>query len=176
MKKIYSIGSYENNEPTTEKEEKSIATEAEINAFLKDDGYDDLRRKAFTHEYLSERKNALEAVEHEIAHLKKVRTVKVPETTIRPFEDRVLIFPDKPLTVTGGGLYVPKEAQEKDLPETGTVVAKGPGRNINGIFVPVTLEVGDRVYYGKYAGTMITDKKTKEQFLVMRFGDIFCLE
>ena len=173
--KNYSIGGIE-NDPEIIKEEKSIATEAEIAAFLKDDGYDDLRRKAFTHEYQSERARAILNVEHEIAHMKKIRGSKVPETTMRPFEDRVLIFPDKPLSLTAGGIFVPKSSQEKDLPETGTVVAKGPGRNINGIFVPVTLEKGDRVYYGKYAGTLITDKKTNEQFLVMRFGDIFCIE
>lgn len=156
---------------------KSTLTDEQIKAYLADDGYDMLRIKALKSSvYEAERENALSSVERQIKQIKQQASKVLPSTTIRPFEDRVLIWPDKPVTMTESGIYIPDEVQQKELPDTGTVAAAGPGRYINGILNPVSVKVGDRVYYGKYAGTPIEDKKTGETFLVMRFADLFAGE
>jgi|SRR5690606_1270704 len=161
----------------TETEPKSTPTKEELQAVTKGDGYDALRIKALeSSEYASQREAALKDVERTILDLKARKAKPVPKTSLRPFEDRVLIMPDKPRTMTEAGLYLPESAVEKELPETGVVVAAGPGKYINGILNPVTVEPGDRVYYGKYAGTEIEDKKIGEKFLCMRFADVFCKE
>ncbi len=54
-----------------------------------------------------------------------------------------------------GGLYIPDTAKEK--PQQGTVVAVGPGRlSDEGERMPVELETGQRILYGKYSGTEVT--------------------
>lgn len=166
----------EHGEATTvDSEQKSKPTQEDIQAIIKGDGFDDLRTKALlSSDYESERSGALKDVEVQILLIKERQAQRIPTTTMKPLEDRVLIFPDKPLTMVGN-IYVPDTAQ-KETPETGVVVAAGPGRIINGIMVAVTVKPGDRIYYGKYAGTELEDKRNKQKFLCMRFADIFCLE
>ena len=66
---------------------------------------------------------------------------------IQPLADRVLIEPAAAETKTSSGIIIPDTAKEK--PQKGTVVAVGPGTKEN----PVTVKVGNKVLYGKYAGT-----------------------
>ena len=161
----------------TEVEPKSKPSKEELQAAIKGDGYDALRTKALeSSDYASQREIALKEVERTILDLKAREARPVPHTEMEPFEDRVLILPDKPRTMTDAGLYIPETAVEKEMPETGVVVAAGPGKYINGILNPVTVKRGERVYYGKYAGTEIEDKKSGEKFLCMRFADVFCKE
>jgi len=74
---------------------------------------------------------------------------------IRPLKDRVLIRPIEEETKTAGGIYLPDTAKER--PVRGEVMAVGPGRYIEekGDRVPVPLQTGDKVIYGKYAGTEV---------------------
>lgn len=158
-------------------EPKSKPTQEDIQAVIKADGFDDLRTKALlSSDYESERSSALKDVEVQILLIKERQAQRLPTTLMKPFEDRVLILPDKPINMTKGGLYVPDTAQEKELPEAGVVVAVGPGRMINGTFVAVTIKPGDRVFFGKYAGTELEDKRNKQKYLCMRFADVFCME
>jgi chaperonin GroES len=86
---------------------------------------------------------------------------------IKPLSDRVMIEPNPAEEKTAGGLIIPDTAKEKPL--TGTVIAVGPGTK------DVTMEVkpGDKVLYGKFAGTEITvEGKT---YLMMRQSDIFAV-
>jgi len=75
---------------------------------------------------------------------------------IRPLKDRVVVRPVEGESKTAGGIYLPDTAKEKPL--QGEVVAVGPGRydEDRGDRVPVPLDTGDRVIFGKYAGTEIT--------------------
>jgi len=75
-------------------------------------------------------------------------------TVFDPSGSRVLVKPDPVADKSEGGLYIPDMA--KNRPSQGTVVAVGPGSWVNGTFVPIGLKPGDRVLYGKYAGTDIT--------------------
>jgi len=86
---------------------------------------------------------------------------------IKPLADRVLIEPAAAETKTSSGLYIPDTAKEK--PQKGIVVAAGPGTKEN----PVTLEVGDTVLYGKYAGTEL--QHDGKDFLIMKENDILAI-
>ena len=71
--------------------------------------------------------------------------------------------------VTAGGLIVPEKSAEK--PSEGVVVAAGPGRlRDDGERVPMQAKAGDRVMFGKYAGTDV--KLNGVDHLVMREDDI----
>lgn len=88
--------------------------------------------------------------------------------SIKPLGDRVLIQADVAEEVTSSGLYIPDTAKEK--PQQGTVVAVGPGKVENGIKVDMSVSKGDKVLYGKYAGTEVTIDG--EEYLIMRESDI----
>jgi chaperonin GroES len=86
---------------------------------------------------------------------------------IKPLADRVVVEPAPAEEKTAGGIIIPDTAKEK--PQKGTVVAVGPGKKDE----PTTVKVGDKVLYGKYAGTEITiDGK---EYLIMRESDIYAI-
>jgi chaperonin GroES len=68
---------------------------------------------------------------------------------IIPLGDKVLVKPIAAETTTSFGIIIPDSAKEK--PETGMVVAVGPGRKAdNGTVVPVGVQVGDKIMFSKY--------------------------
>jgi chaperonin GroES len=90
-------------------------------------------------------------------------------TTIRPLFDRVVVKRNDEPTKTKSGLFLPESAKEK--PSEGTVVAVGNGRVADdGKVTPLTVAVGDKVLFGKYAGTEI--KVDGEERLILREEDI----
>ncbi|HLU28400.1 MAG TPA: co-chaperone GroES [Glycomyces sp.] len=89
-------------------------------------------------------------------------------TSITPLADRVVVKPEAAEEKTAGGLIIPDTAKEK--PQKGTVVAVGPGRVENGTKIDMTVEEGDTVLYGKYAGTEIT--LDGDEVMIMRESDI----
>lgn len=88
-------------------------------------------------------------------------------TNIKPLADRVLVEPAAAETQTASGIIIPDTAKEK--PQKGTVVAVGNGKKDE----PMTVQVGDTVLYGKYAGTEIN--VAGKDFLIMRESDIFAI-
>ena len=88
--------------------------------------------------------------------------------SIKPLGDRVLIQADVAEEVTSSGLYIPDTAKEK--PQQGTVVAVGPGKVENGTKVDMSVSKGDKVLYGKYAGTEVTIDG--EEHLILREDEI----
>jgi chaperonin GroES len=86
---------------------------------------------------------------------------------IKPLADRVIVEPAPAEEKTAGGIIIPDTAKEK--PQKGTVVAVGSGKKDE----PMTVKVGDKVLYGKYAGTEINiDGK---EYLIMRESDIYAI-
>jgi chaperonin GroES len=72
-------------------------------------------------------------------------------------------------TMTAGGIFIPETAKEK--PQKGEIVAVGNGKKTDdGKVIPIDLKVGEKVLFGKYAGTEI--KVEGEEFLIMREDDI----
>lgn len=88
---------------------------------------------------------------------------------IRPLSDRIVVEPKEIETKTAGGIIIPDTA-DKDKPMQGTVLAIGNGRFVDGNVIPLQVKVGDRVLFGKYAGTNIKLEDT--EYLVMREEDV----
>ena len=89
---------------------------------------------------------------------------------IRPLYDRILVERVQEEGRTSGGLFLPETAKEK--PHEGIVLAVGQGRLAdNGEIQPLVVKVGDRVAFGRYAGTEI--KVDGEDRLVLREDEIF---
>ena len=86
---------------------------------------------------------------------------------IKPLADRVLVEPAPAEEKTAAGIIIPDTAKEK--PQKGTVVAVGPGKKDE----PMTVNVGDNVLYGKYAGTELTIDGNN--YLIMRESDIVAI-
>ncbi len=86
----------------------------------------------------------------------------------KPLSDRVLVKPDSAEEKTESGIIIPDTAKEK--PQRGTVVSVGPGKVENGQKVDMTVKEGDKVLYGKYAGTEIT--LDGDEYMIMRENDI----
>ena len=87
----------------------------------------------------------------------------------RPLHDRVVVRRIEAEEKTAGGIIIPDTAKEK--PQQGEVVAVGPGaRDESGALVPLDLEVGDRVLFGKWSGTEI--KLDGEELLIMKEIDV----
>ena len=91
---------------------------------------------------------------------------------IHPLFDRVVIRRSEEEKVSPGGIVIPDSAAEK--PVKGEVLAVGKGKILdNGKLYPLKVKAGDKVLYGKYAGTEI--KIGDEKLLVMRENDIMAV-
>jgi chaperonin GroES len=87
----------------------------------------------------------------------------------RPLHDRVVVKRIEAEEKTAGGIIIPDTAKEK--PQQGEVVAVGPGgRDEAGKLVPIDLQVGDRVLFGKWSGTEVKIDGT--EYLIMKENDI----
>jgi chaperonin GroES len=88
---------------------------------------------------------------------------------IRPLQDRILLKRVKEEEKSKGGIIIPDTAKEK--PIEGEVIAVGSGKIMeDGTVRKVDLKVGDRVLFGKYAGTEV--KIDGEDRLIVREDDI----
>lgn len=89
--------------------------------------------------------------------------------SIRPLHDRVIIRRIEEQEQVRGGIIIPDSAKEK--PQEGEVIAVGEGKKLDsGERVPLDVQAGDRVLFGKYSGTEI--KLDGEEYLIMREDDI----
>ena len=88
---------------------------------------------------------------------------------VRPLFDRILVKRNDEPTRSKGGLFLPETAKEK--PVEGTILAVGNGRVAeDGKITPLTVKVGDRVVFGKYAVAEI--KVEGEDRLILREDDV----
>ncbi|MFW6347127.1 MAG: co-chaperone GroES, partial [Cyclonatronaceae bacterium] len=81
---------------------------------------------------------------------------------------RVLVKPDVAEEKTQSGIIIPDTAKEK--PQRGTIVAVGEGRYENGSKIEMSVKEGDKVLYGKYAGTELSIDG--DDLMIMRESDI----
>jgi chaperonin GroES len=87
----------------------------------------------------------------------------------RPLHDRVVLTRIVAEDKSAGGIIIPDTAKEK--PSEGEVIAVGPGgRDEAGKLIPIDLEVGDRVLFGKWSGTEV--KLEGVEYLIMKESDI----
>jgi chaperonin GroES len=97
----------------------------------------------------------------------KIKVENMANINIKPLADRVLVEPAAAEERTAGGIIIPDTAKEK--PMKGTIVAVGEGKKDE----PLTVKTGDKVLYGKYAGTEIS--VDGNEYLIMRESDIYAV-
>jgi chaperonin GroES len=87
----------------------------------------------------------------------------------RPLHDRVVVKRIEAEQKTAGGIIIPDTAKEK--PQQGEVIAVGPGgRDETGKLIPIDLQTGDRVLFGKWSGTEV--KIDGIEYLIMKESDV----
>ena len=90
-------------------------------------------------------------------------------TKFTPLHDRILVRRVEEATTTRGGIIIPDSA--KDKPQEGEVVSVGKGKiNEDGKVFPLDVKDGDRILFGKYAGTEI--KIDGEDYLIMKEEEV----
>lgn len=91
---------------------------------------------------------------------------------IRPMYDRILVKRIEKQDEVKGGIIVPDTAKEK--PTEGEVIAVGAGKaRKDGKRLPLDLKAGDRIFFGRYAGTEI--KFEDEELIIMREEDVLAV-
>jgi len=91
---------------------------------------------------------------------------------LRPLHDRIVVKRLESERTTATGIVIPDSAAEK--PEQGEVLAVGAGKvDENGKQRALTVQVGDRVLFGKYAGQTV--KIDGQELLVMREDDVMAI-
>lgn len=88
---------------------------------------------------------------------------------IRPLHDRIVVKRLEEARTTAGGIVIPDSATEK--PMRGEVLAVGQGKTLdNGEVRALQVKVGDKILFGKYAGTEV--KIDGDEIVVMREEDV----
>jgi len=91
---------------------------------------------------------------------------------LQPLGDRVVVKPTPREEMTKSGIVLPDTAKEK--PQEGSIVAVGPGRILDdGKREPMDVKVGQKVLYGKYAGTEF--KVDDVELLIVSQKDILAI-
>ena len=91
--------------------------------------------------------------------------------TVKPLGDRVVIKNCEAEETTKSGLILTSAAKEK--PQMAMVLAVGPGGNVDGKEIVMTVKVGDKVITSKYSGTEI--KLDGEEYIIVRQNDILAI-
>ena len=88
---------------------------------------------------------------------------------IRPLHDRIVVKRIEEKETKVGGLFIPDSAKEK--PQEGEVVAAGKGKRAeDGKLIPLDVQKGDRILFGKYSGSDI--RIDGEEYLIMREDEV----
>jgi len=87
---------------------------------------------------------------------------------ITPLGDRIMVRRIEEEEVKKGSIIIPDTAKEK--PQQGEVIAVGKGRLEDGKRIPLEVEKGQKIIFGKYSGTEISVEG--EEYLIMREEDV----
>lgn len=88
-----------------------------------------------------------------------------------PLADRVVLKQSTPEEKTKSGIILTSQSQEK--PQHAEVVAVGPGGMVDGKEVNMTVKIGDKVVYSKYAGSEV--KLEDEEYIIVKQSDILAI-
>ena len=88
-----------------------------------------------------------------------------------PLADRVVLKMVEVEETTKGGIILTASAKEK--PSIAEVISVGPGGNVDGKDVVMTVKVGDKVITSQYAGSKVTLESI--EYLVVRQNDILAI-
>ena len=92
------------------------------------------------------------------------------KTPLRPLHDHVMVKRATEEHTRRGSIVIPDSA--KDKPQEGTVIAVGTGKvNDDGKKTPLDIAAGDRVLFGKYAGSEV--ELDGEEYIILKEADVF---
>ena len=91
--------------------------------------------------------------------------------SIKPLADRVVIKMEEAEETTKSGIILAGSAKEK--PQVASVIAVGPGGNVDGKEITMYVKVGDKVLTSKYSGTEV--KVDGEEYTIVRQSDILAI-
>jgi chaperonin GroES len=88
---------------------------------------------------------------------------------VRPLQDRLLVRRVEEVETTKGGIIIPDSAKERPL--EGKVISVGAGKRLDdGTLIALDVKAGDRILFGKYAGTEI--KIDGVEHLILREDEV----
>ncbi len=91
---------------------------------------------------------------------------------VKPLSDRVLVKPIEQDKTARGGIIIPDTAKER--PQEGEIISVGPGKIADsGELIAMSVKAGQKVLYGKYAGTEITIEGS--EYLIMQESNILAI-
>ncbi|MBQ0037147.1 MAG: co-chaperone GroES [Clostridiales bacterium] len=90
---------------------------------------------------------------------------------LTPLADRVVLKMVEVEETTRGGIILTGSAKEK--PSVAEVISVGPGGNVDGKTITMTVKAGDKVITDKYAGSKVTLED--EEYIIVRQGDILAI-
>ena len=90
---------------------------------------------------------------------------------LTPLADRVVLKMAEPEETVKGGIILTGSAKEK--PSVAEVISVGPGGNVDGKTVTMTVKPGDKVIPSQYAGSKVTLENV--EYLVVRQSDILAI-
>jgi chaperonin GroES len=103
------------------------------------------------------------------SNIKTTKHLRRTPMKFRPLHDRVVVKRIEAEEKTAGGVIIPDTAKEK--PQQGQVIAVGPGgRDETGKLIPIDVQAGNRVLFGKWSGTEV--KIDGDEYLIMKESDI----
>ena len=99
---------------------------------------------------------------------------------LTPLADRVILKMVETEETTKGGIILTGSAKEKpsvaeviSKPSVAEVISVGPGGNVDGKDVVMTVKPGDKVITSQYAGTKVTLEDV--EYVVVRQNDILAI-
>lgn len=96
------------------------------------------------------------------------------DLNLRPLGDRVIVQRVEKEQRSPGGIVIPDTVAKGEKPVEGVVAAVGPGKHMeNGDHRAIDVKKGDKVLFGKYAGSEV--KIGDKDFLVLREDDIMAV-
>ena len=90
---------------------------------------------------------------------------------LKPLADRVVIKTIEAEETTKSGIILTGASKEK--PSIAEVIEVGPGGNVDGKDIVMTVKKGDKIVTSKYSGTEI--KVDGEEYTIVRQGDILAV-
>ncbi len=90
---------------------------------------------------------------------------------LKPLADRVVVKMAEAEETTKTGIILPGTAKEK--PQVAEVLAVGPGAVKDGVLVPMSVKIGDKVITSKYSGTEI--KLDGIEYIIVSEDDILAI-
>ena len=90
---------------------------------------------------------------------------------LTPLADRVVLKMTEAEETTKGGIILTGSAKEK--PSVAEVISVGPGGNVDGKTITMTVKAGDKVITDKYAGSKITLDEV--EYIIVRQSDILAI-